>query len=75
MPRRGTYFLATANLKVTLHRNFVVLLAQENSKQKEGHPLHRPLRGFPALLTKPGGCGTRAARSDSPRRLPPACLR
>jgi len=26
------------------------------------------------LLAKPGGCATRAARSDSARRLPPAWL-
>jgi hypothetical protein len=40
-------------------------------------PLHRPsLRyGFPALLAKPGCCGTRALRSDSPRSNPPAWLR
>ncbi len=31
--------------------------------------------GFPALLAKPGGCGTRPLASDSPRRLPPALLR
>ena len=31
--------------------------------------------GFPALLAKPGCCGTRATRSDSPRRNPPAWLR
>ncbi len=65
MPRRGSYFF---------------LLAQEKSNQKEGHPLHRPLRGFPPLLAKPGGCATRAircaaTRSNSARRLPPAWLR
>ena len=65
MPRQGSYFF---------------LLAQEKANQKEGHPLHRSLREFPALLAMPGGCGTRAircaaTRSDSPRRLPPAWLR
>ena len=34
-----------------------------------------PLRGFPALLAWSGGCGTRATRSDSPRRHPLTSLR
>ena len=69
------------------------LACPSKSNQKERHPAYRPLRGFPALLTMPGGCGkrsfvpvwaqkvgvplweTRASRSDSPRRLPPAWLR
>ena len=50
MPRRGSHFF---------------LFAQEKSNQKEGHPPHRPLRGFPALLAKPGGCATRR-RSRGP---------
>ena len=55
---------------------YFFLLAQEKSNQKEGHPLHRPLRELPALFAKPGGCATRAircadSRSDSARRLPP----
>jgi hypothetical protein len=44
------------------------------SARKEGDPIHRPLRGFPALLAGPGGCATRATRSNSARRLPPARL-
>ena len=47
----------------------------KESNPRKRHPLHRPLRGFPALLAKPGGCATRATRSDSARRLPPARLR
>ena len=40
---------------------------------KKATPFRRPpLRcGFPSLLAKPGCCGTRAMRSDSPRRNPP----
>jgi hypothetical protein len=37
-------------------------------------PLSTAPSGFPALRAEPGGCGTRALRSDSPRRLPPARL-
>ena len=51
------------------------LACPSKSNQKERHPAYRPLQGFPALLAMPGGCGTRASRSDSPRRLPPAYLR
>ena len=65
MPRRGSYFF---------------LLAQEKANQKEGHPLHRSLREFPALLAEPGGCGTRAirfaaTRSDRSSPNSPARLR
>ncbi len=52
MPRRGPYFF---------------LLAQEKSKQKEGHSLHRPLRGFPALLVTPGGGFELARPAARPR--------
>ncbi|MCK9200717.1 MAG: hypothetical protein M0P59_04405 [Gallionella sp.] len=38
-------------------------------------PVCRPLRGFPAMLDWSGGCGTRASRSNSPRRLPLPSLR
>ena len=51
------------------------LACPSKSNQKERHPAYRPLRGFPALLAMPGGCGTRASRSDSPRRNPLTSLR
>jgi|SRR3989338_7872466 len=50
------------------------LLRQRKSNQKEGDPGLPPF-GFPALLDWSGGCGTRAARSDSPCRNPLTSLR
>ena len=43
--------------------------------KKKATPVCRPLRGSPPLLDWSGGCGTRASRSDSPRRLPLTSLR
>ena len=63
MPRQGSYFFLLVQAKVT---------------KKKDTPLTAPSKerwGYPALLAMPGGCGTRASRSDSPRRLPPAWLR
>ena len=56
------------------------LACPSKSNQKEGHPAYRPLRGFPALLAMPGGCGTRAircaaTRSDKSSPNSPAWLR
>jgi hypothetical protein len=66
---RAPYFIAGAA------RRLVTFLASPRKvTQRRRAPSTAP-SGFPALLVKPGGCGTRAARSDSPRRLPPACLR
>ena len=55
------------------------LACPRKSNQKEGHHNRRTLQESPALLTLPGGCGTRAircaaTRSDNPRRHPPAGL-
>jgi hypothetical protein len=50
------------------------LLRQRKSNQKEGDPGFPPF-GCPALLDWSGGCGTRATRSDSPRRNPLTSLR
>ena len=49
------------------------LACPRERNQREGHPTAPAvLRTALDLPLKPGGCGTRAARSDSPRRLPPA---
>jgi len=48
------------------------LACPRESNQREGHPTAPVLRTALDLPLKPGGCGTRAARSDSPRRLLPA---
>jgi len=50
---------------------YFLLLAQEKSNQREGHPALPALRASLGFPKKSGGCGTRALRSDSPRRLPP----
>jgi hypothetical protein len=56
-------------------RRLVTFLASPRKvTQRRRHPSTAPT-GFPALLAKPGGCGTRALRSDSPRRNPPTRLR
>ena len=47
------------------------LACPRESDQREGHPTAPVLRTALDVPIKPGGCGTRAARSDSPRRLPP----
>ena len=49
---------------------------QEKVTKKKATPRFAAgFAGCPALLSEPGGCGTRASPSDSPRRLPPARLR
>ena len=42
---------------------------------KENTPRFAAPAGFPALLAWSGGCGTRATRSNSPRRHPLTSLR
>src|SRR3989338_4473877 len=42
---------------------------------KKRRPRFAAASRFPALLDWSGGCGTRAARSDRPRRNPPTSLR
>jgi len=51
-----------------------LLPRQKESNQRKGDPGLPPF-GFPALLDWSGGCGTRATRSDSPRRNPLTSLR
>ena len=51
------------------------ILRGQNKVTKQKATLLTAPTGFPALLAKPGGCGTRPTASDSPRRLPPARLR
>ena len=55
-------------------RAYFLLLRQKKVAKEKATPGAAPF-GFLALLGKPGGCGTRATPSDSPRRLPPAFLR
>ena len=47
------------------------LACPRESNQREGHPALPALRASLGFPKKSGGCGTRALRSDSPRRLPP----
>jgi hypothetical protein len=47
----------------------------KESSQRKGDPKVGAPSGFLALLGEPGGCGTRATPSNSPRRRPPARLR
>jgi len=54
--------------------SYFLLLRQKKVTKEKATLVCRPLRGFPALLGKSGGCGTRATRSDSPRRNPLTCL-
>jgi len=56
------------------HAGYFLWPAKE-SNQRNAAPVCRPLRGFPVLLDWSGGCGTRAARSNSPRRHPLTSLR
>ncbi len=55
--------------------SYFLLLRQKKVTKEKATLVCRPLRGFPALLGKSGGCGTRATRSDSPRRNPLTRLR
>ncbi len=48
---------------------------KQGNNNKEGEPQSTTSSRFPALLDRSGGCGTRTACSDSPRRLPLTCLR
>jgi hypothetical protein len=50
------------------------LACPRESNQRERHPAAPVLRTAHVMSIKSGGCGTRAARSDSPRRLPPILL-
>jgi hypothetical protein len=56
-----SHFLAPTNLKVSLRRNFVVLLRQRKSNQKEGDPGLPPLRG--TLRCSTGQAAAELARS------------
>ena len=38
---------------------YFLLFRQKKVTQEKATPFRRPLRGFPALLAKPGGCATR----------------
>jgi hypothetical protein len=42
------------------------LLRQKKGTKEKATPLRRPLRGFPALLNGPGGCGTRLRLAETP---------
>src|SRR5574343_199492 len=48
---------------------------KESSQRKGDPPVGAGQARFLTLLGRPGGCGTRATPSDSPRRKPPAHLR
>ncbi len=50
---------------------YFILLAQNTSNQTKGHPAAPALRAALDFPKRSGGCGTRALRSDSPRRRPP----
>jgi hypothetical protein len=50
------------------------LACPRESNQRERHPAAPVLRTAHVTPIKSGGCGTRAARSDSPRRKPPILL-
>ena len=50
---------------------YFILLAQNTSNQTKGHPTAPALRASLGFPKRSGGCGTRALRSDSPRRRPP----
>jgi len=57
-------------------RAYFLLLRQKKAAKEKATPGYAV--GFansPALLDEPGGCGTRASPSDSPRRRPPVHLR
>ena len=46
-------------------------VAQNTSNQTKRHPAAPALRASLGFPKRSGGCGTRATRSDSPRRRPP----
>jgi hypothetical protein len=54
---------------------YLFLRGQENVTEKKAAQFAVPCGDKPALLDKPGVCGTRTKRSDSPRRNPRSCLR
>jgi hypothetical protein len=58
----------------SLSASYFLLLGQKKVTKEKATLLAAP-SGCPALLAKPSGCATRAARSDSARRLPSAWLR
>jgi hypothetical protein len=51
-------------------RQLVPFLVLPGKGTKRSRPQLAAASRFPALLKRSGGCGTRATRSDSPRRLP-----
>ncbi len=55
-------------------RRLITFLASPRKVNQRRRPPSTAPTGYPALLVKPGGCATRALRSDSARRLLPACL-
>ncbi len=58
----------------SLSASYFLLLGQKKVTKENATLLTAP-SGYPALLAKPSDCATRAARSDSARRLPSAWLR
>jgi len=56
-------------------RQQVTFLVLPRKVTKRNRPRFAAPAGCPALLDWSGGCGTRAARSDSPRRYPLTSLR
>jgi len=56
-------------------RQQVTFLVLPRKVTQRRRPRFAAPAGYPALLDWSGGCGTRAARSDSPRRLPLTSLR
>ena len=56
------------------HADYLLYSCKESNQRKHA-PVCRPLRGCPALLDWSGGFGTRATRSNSPRRHPLTSLR
>ena len=61
----ASHFWLRHNLKVSLHRNFVVLFTKKVTQRRRS-PVYRPY-GVPSKNAIKRGCGTRAMRSDSPR--------
>jgi hypothetical protein len=58
----------------SLSAGYFLLLGQKKVTKEKATLLAVPSE-FPALLAMPSGCATRAARSNSARRLPSAWLR
>ena len=56
-------------------RQLVTFLVLPRKVTKRSRPRFAAAARFPALLDWSGGCGTRATRSDSPRRNPLTSLR